>query len=104
MYSEDGINWMPGKDLPMMSAYHKSVVFDDKMWIIGGMTESGPSNQVYYYDKNTSMWMPYEMPMDFRPMYNHSVIVVDKGMREDGIYILGSYDGTNYIRGMWKMY
>lgn len=102
--SRDGKNWMPVMEMPMRIAYHKSVVFDNKIWVIGGLSESGPSNEVYYYDMHTNNWVRYEMPMDFRAMYNHAVITVNEGTSNDGIYILGSYDGNNYIRDMWKLY
>ena len=102
--SFDGRNWSQKRDIPMMSAYHKTVVFDNKIWIIGGLTDSGPSNQVYYYDKDTSVWASYEMPEEFRALYDHAVIVVNDRTPEDGIYILGSFDGRTYSNDVWKLY
>ena len=102
--TSDGRNWSESTNLPVMSAYHKSVVFDNKIWIIGGLTTSGPSNQVYYYDKTTSTWVAYEMPEAFRALYNHTVLTVDNKTPDDGIYVLGSFDGSKYSNEIWKLY
>lgn len=103
--SADGKNWESVQELPILSSHHKSVVFDDKVWVIGGLTASGPSNEVYYYDRMTKKWHSYDMPVEFRGLHNHAVIAVDEGRLDDGIYILGSFDGNNnFIKDVWKLH
>lgn len=101
----NGRSWTQARDLPVMSAYHKSVVFDDKIWVIGGLTEAGPSNTMYYYEKDSG-WNRYELPAgtSLRALYNHEIVVVDEGGPDDGIYIFGSFDGSDYFNDVWKLY
>ena len=102
--SSDGQNWTSSKGMPVMSAHHKSVVFDNKIWVIGGLNESGSLDQIYYYDMRTKVWNSYEMPSQFRGLHNHAVIAVDERTSNDGIYILGSLDGMNHVKDVWKLH
>ena len=102
--STNGSDWIQDRNLPGVTAYHKSVVFDNKIWVIGGLTDSGPSNGIYYYDTDTG-WNAYTIPVeDFAVRYNHAVIAVDRGTPDDGIYIVGSFNGSNYGNDVWKLY
>ena len=104
-YTSNGINWTQAQDLPLGLAYHKSAVFDGKIWVIGGEAESGVSDNIYYYDLSTGEWNYHDetFPEDFGARYNHSVIAIDEGSPNDGIYIFGSFNGTNYFNDVWKL-
>lgn len=103
--SDNGLDWTAGRTFPENIAYHKSVVFDNKIWVIGGQTPSGSSNQIYYYDLDTNTWNEYDLVENIiDPLYSHSIVAVNHGGADDGIYIFGSFDGSAYFTGVWKLY
>ncbi|MEM9686097.1 MAG: kelch repeat-containing protein [Bacteroidota bacterium] len=104
--SDDGVNWTSSQNLPIATTYHKSVVFDNKIWVIGGLTASGPSTEIFYYDPETGLWDRYQAPdgVEITPSYNHAVVVVNDESPNDGIYIFGGFNGSEYFNNIWKLY
>jgi hypothetical protein len=67
---------------------HACVVYDEKMWVIGGSTASGYSKKVYY-TTNGSTWTEAGTDALPLPLAAFSSLVYDEKM-----WVIGGYDGT----------
>jgi len=87
-YSTDGITWTEaGTDaLPVRTEGHSSVVFDSKMWVIGGSVPA--ATRKVYYSSDGITWT--EAGTNALPVatYNHSSVVFDSKM-----WVIGGYAG-----------
>ena len=82
--------WSDKTSLPSGSGRsgHSSVVIDNKIYIIGGLTSSGVSNSIERYDANTDSWSTiYNMPVSLQLLSTESY--------GDKIYIIGGIDSSN---------
>ena len=82
--------WSDKTSLPSRSGRsgHSSVVIDNKIYIIGGLTSSGVSNSIERYDANTDSWSTiYNMPVSLQLLSTESY--------GDKIYIIGGIDSSN---------
>ncbi|MFH0755935.1 MAG: kelch repeat-containing protein [Bacteroidota bacterium] len=70
-YNPDTDKWTDLAEMPLAIAHHASVVYNDKIYLFGGTTESDygtltgmPSNRVFEYDPGADSWQEME-PMPF---------------------------------------
>lgn len=76
---------------------HSSVVFNDEMWILGGMGE----REIYYNDIWHSAdgmdWKKVERSTDWSPRYGHSSVVFD-----NKIWVIGGFgEGQALLNDVW---
>jgi leucine-zipper-like transcriptional regulator 1 len=95
-YSTDGINW---KQATGSAAFpprigHSSVVFDNRIWVIGGSDSTVLKNDVWYSTDGTN-WKQATGSAAFSPRERHSSIVYDNKM-----WVIGGYDG-HYRNDTW---
>jgi cysteine-rich repeat protein len=71
--STDGRNWTLAGHLPRKLRYHKAIVFNDKIWVIGGKDESGHYSSDVFSSSNGSSWNRIgSLPVG---LMNHSITV-----------------------------
>ena len=94
-YSADGINWIEATIAAAWSARraHSSVVFDDKIWVMGG-NAGGVKNDVWYSADGIN-WDYATTDAAWSARRVHSSVVFD-----DKIWVLGGWDG-NFKNDVW---
>jgi PGF-pre-PGF domain-containing protein len=95
-YSEDGVNWTQATASAAFPARYNYglVVFDNKMWIIGGYNYGGLMNDVWYSDDGIN-WTQATGSAAFSPRCQHTSVIYD-----DRMWIIAGYDG-NLINDIW---
>jgi hypothetical protein len=94
-YSGDGISWLSAtQQAPFPGrAYHTSLVFDNKLWVIGGAGSSSgnsiPMNDVWS-SIDGSNWTQSTPSAQFSPRYGYASVVFDNKM-----WIIGGEGGNN---------
>ena len=81
---------------------HSSVVFDDKMWVIGG-EEGAVKNDVYNSDDGKT-WTPVRADGDangFTARRNHESVVFDDGNGEK-MWVIGGNDSAVDLNDVWS--
>ena len=79
---------------------HSSVIFDDKIWVIGGLgTGSGFKNDVWYSSDGLN-WTEATVSANFSPRKKHTSVVYD-----NNIWVVAGYDGSpkpnDYKNDVW---
>lgn len=113
--SEDGLNWtesIPRVEIWSARGGHSSVVFDDKMWVIGGFgdnvfydselpeDETNPkyitNNEVWYTGDSGLNWVKADTSGGdiFPPINKHSSVVFD-----DKMWVLGGIEHVDLVYG-----
>ena len=84
------LNWSEVTTSNIWSARseHSSVVFDGKIWVLGGKTDDGNENDVYY-SSNGSDWNTATTNAAWSARSKHSSVVFD-----NKIWVLGGDDGN----------
>ncbi len=96
-YSSDGINWNEVKSasassMTMGRYAHTSVVFDNKIWVIGGR---GGGNAVWYSSDGIT-WNQAAMAASWPARSWHTSLVFDDGSGEKMWVIGGNRSGVSY--------
>ncbi len=83
-YTSDGANWLPATlDVEFKARVnHAAVVFDNKMWLIGG-SALGKFNDVWY-STNGAVWTEATSSAGFSKRWGHSAVVF-----EEKIWVIG---------------
>jgi len=81
-YSSDGINWTQAvASAPWQERYrHTSVVFDNKIWVIGGGTNGGGWLNDIWYSSDGINWTQATPSAPWTPRYCHSSVVYNGKM------------------------
>jgi len=90
--SADGVTWTQetGKAGFSPRSGHSSIVFDNKMWVVGGSMGAGnPSLNDVWYSSNGSIWTQSTSAAQFSRRSYHSSVVFDNRM-----WIIGGFHGT----------
>ena len=89
------MTWTQATDSAQWSAryYHTSVVFDNKMWVIGGY-DGGLRNDVWY-STNGVNWTQATANAQWSGRYYHTSVVFDNKM-----WVMGGY-GPSYRNDVW---
>lgn len=84
-YSTDGVNWNEATNNASFSGRrgHSTVVFDNKIWVIGGRDVNGHQNDVWY-STNGADWQMATASADFPVVSRHASVVFD-----DKIWVIG---------------
>ncbi|WP_273568769.1 Kelch repeat-containing protein [Maribacter halichondriae] len=77
-FSEDGNNWTQALAQAPFSPRrgHSTVVYDDKLWVIGGIDDSGYSNEIWYTTDGVD-WKTVDVTDSLPPRSGHSALVHD---------------------------
>jgi hypothetical protein len=96
-YSTDGIAWkLAVWEAPFEPRrYHSSVVFDNRMWVIGGRTTQ-VKNDVWY-SSDGATWTCATEAAAFSPRRDHTTIAYNGKM-----YLFGGLDATGYLNDVWS--
>ena len=96
-FSTDGEAWNPvAQTTSFTSRYgHTAVVFQGKMWIIGGYDGSTAKNDVYT-STDGSNWIPVAQTNPFTPRYGHTSLVYN-----NRIWVIGGNSGGGYLNDVW---
>jgi len=101
-YSSDGASWIKVLDNDPSDTDRWSpranfgvVVFDNKMWVMGGYDGSNYLNDVWYSCDGKN-WSQVTTPPPFSARSNHTSLVFDNKM-----WVMGGYDGSNYLDEVW---
>ncbi|MEO0084626.1 MAG: kelch repeat-containing protein [candidate division WOR-3 bacterium] len=88
-YSTDGVTWTPATyNANWIQRYaHSSVVFDNKMWVLGGNDPNNPRNDVWYSTDGVN-WMQATPNAQWSPRAYHTTVAFD-----DKIWIMGGAGG-----------
>ena len=89
-HSTDGINWIEATTTADWSARRSpsSVVFDGKIWVLGGY--DGGNKKDVWYSTDGINWVEATANAAWSARYGHSSVVFD-----DKIWVLGGFDGGN---------
>lgn len=90
-YSTDGVTWTQATASAAWAARngHTSVVFDGKIWVIGGNTPSNYRNDVWYSSDGVN-WTQATNSAGWTARCGHTSVVFDNKM-----WVLGGYDGSD---------
>jgi hypothetical protein len=96
-YSSDGINWTLATSSASWSGRygHTSVVFNDKIWVIGGLDNSGLKNDVWYSSDGVN-WTLATDTAPWSERYGHTSVVFD-----DKIWVIGGWDNSGLKNDVW---
>ena len=75
---------------------HTSVVFDDKIWVIGGYDGVSHLNDVWQSTDGIT-WTQVTAEAPFHKRSGHTSVVFD-----DKIWVIGGYTGVDYLRDIWQ--
>jgi hypothetical protein len=80
-YSTDGVNWTCATNSAEWSprAGHTSIVFDNKIWVLGGIDEQGTKGDVWF-SLNGANWTCATESAPWSPKYGHTSVVFDNKM------------------------
>ncbi len=95
--SEDGINWQlerKSAEFPPVSL-HTTVVFNDRLWLIGGSTADGFNQQVWS-TSNGVEWEASDVTEGLLPRSGHAVTV-----RDGKLWLAGGWNGTRHLNDTW---
>lgn len=95
-YSTNGMDWISAAPTAEWTARngHSSVVFDNKLWVIGGYDESS-KNDVWYSTDGLN-WTCATDSAEWQPRYGHTSVVF-----ENKIWVIGGFDHTNLYDDVW---
>ena len=101
-WSQDGATWTEvppearGSEHFSARSSHQVVVYDDQLWVIGGLADDGYKNDVWRSEDGVT-WHKVETNSDkFSERSDHQVAVYD-----DKLWVIGGWDGTNYYDDVW---
>jgi hypothetical protein len=91
--SEDGVNWIcVNESAPWgPNCHHTSVVFDDKIWVIGGLQ----GNEVWYSSDGFN-WTCATQSAQWLPRINHTSVVFD-----NKIWVIGGFYYSSWFNDVW---
>jgi len=97
-YSSDGINWTQATSSAPWSAraYHTSVVYDNKIWVMGGEVSSGNRWNDVWYSSNGINWTRATPVASWSGRAYHTSVVYD-----NNIWVMGGYVGSNRWNDVW---
>ena len=95
-YTHDASNWTQATATSSWSARgsHTSVVFDDKLWVLGGYY--GSREDDVWYSEDGVTWTQAIATAGWSARYNHTSVVFD-----DKLWVLGGDDGSNSLNDVW---
>ena len=97
-YSSDGISWSQATSSAAFSprCNHTSLVFDNKMWVVGGAGIGMATNRDVWYSTDGITWTQATASAAFSARYYHSSAVFNGKM-----WVIGGQDGTGTRNDIW---
>jgi hypothetical protein len=97
-YSSDGISWSQATSSAAFSprCNHTSLVFDNKMWVVGGAGSGMATNRDVWYSTDGITWTQATASAAFSARYYHSSAVFNGKM-----WVIGGQDGTGTRNDIW---
>ena len=107
-WSQDGATWTEvppeerGSEHFSARSSHQVVVYDDQLWLIGGLADDGYKNDVWRSEDGAT-WeevLPTNpTPTDprFSERSDHQVALYD-----DKLWVIGGWNGTDYYDDVWQ--
>lgn len=94
-FTEDGINWELATESADYGARaaHSSVVFDGKMWVIGGFDDTGKIKNDVWASKDGETWNVVVKDAPFNGRAGHTSVVYD-----NKIWLIGGVDTDNNLQ------
>jgi hypothetical protein len=81
---------------------HASVVFDESMWVIGGLTNDSKSKNDVWSSTNGKTWNELTSSAAFSVRQNHQAVVFDDGDGEKMYVIGGNENGGDELDDVWR--
>lgn len=96
-YSSDGVTWTEATPDAGFAkrAFHTSAVFDDKIWVIGGVEESSLRLRDVWYSSDGVSWTEATSSASFQSRGNHTTEVFD-----DKLWVMGGF-GSSELNDVW---
>jgi len=96
-YSSDGINWTQATDSAGWTAraLHTSAVFDNKIWVLGGVDEEGRRNDVWYSTDGVN-WTQATDSAEWIKREGHTSVVFD-----NKLWVLGGEYRHGDLNDVW---
>lgn len=98
-FSSDGVTWTRATHNAGWSPriQHTSVVFDGKMWVIGG-SNSGDTYSDVWYSTDGESWTQATSDAGWGPRFGHTSVVFD-----GKIWVIGGYvDDVGIVNDVWS--
>lgn len=98
LFAQQGsMNWIQATANAQWSSRsrHTSVVFDNKIWVIGGADSIGRKNDVWF-SSNGVNWTRATANAGWSARYDHASVVFN-----NMIWVIGGYDGSPYKNDVW---
>ena len=97
-FSSDGITWSEATDTALFEerGFHSSFVYNNKIWITSGFTNSGITNDVWSSDDGVS-WEEVTDTASFVPRTDHSTLIFDNKIWN----IAGIIGNSTAVKDIW---
>ena len=97
-YSSDGATWTEATASAAFGKRfaHSSVVFDDRMWVIGGIDGNGNSRNDVWYSTGGVTWIEANSSAGFTPRYAHS-----SSSDYGHMWVIGGRSGDDAVKDVW---
>ena len=91
----------PKTDYFQKVSQHETIIFNNKMWVIGGTSETGAVNNIWYSDDGEHWEKQATIGETFSKRYSHQTIVFN-----NQLYVIGGYSGIPGDRknDIWSSY
>ena len=99
-YSTDGTSWTQATSSATFPprGYFSSFVYNDKMWIVGGINNSSYSSDMWYsYDGVT--WTQSKISSNPSTYLSNAVPLVF----ENKVFLIGGYGSSMYYNDIWQL-
>lgn len=101
-YSSDMMVWSSKTAAADWAArgFHTSVVFDDMMYVLGGVSKDTEDNLVLYddvwYSEDGANWEQEETETHWSPRFGHTSVVFEVRAGEPRIFVMGGQTGSDF--------
>lgn len=97
-YSSDGSIWTKATDSAAFPGrmFHTSVVYDNRMWVIGGENTKGGTLHDVWYSSDGVRWIEANESAGFRPRIEFTSVAYDNRM-----WIAGGNQFGNFMNDVW---
>ncbi len=96
--TDDGMNWIanpPEREFPSRY-FHTTTVFNDKVFVIGGISNNINLNGIWYSD-DAALWRSAGENVDFSKRYRHASVVFD-----NKLWVIGGISEGGYANDVWS--